>query len=527
MWKTRYTCLNRMRRLLSCLAPWMAVATAWAQAQTALTVDYTFHGTFVDQGALADGVRYVTPGLLRRFGWTVDSNNGTLNVLAEGRPFDLEPKLFNGTKLYSLDEALRYVGAAAEWDEKTKTMTVLSQIRNVEKTEKGFRIDGTLAVRTRSFRSSSPDKLVVDLNGAKLEPKFVSQLPSNWRISQYDPKTVRFVIESPAMAQQPVPDMLEARFVEVELNAVVAKPVQAVVTVGPPQKGPDNKDGVTVVIPITGQLANQPSAVFLDPNTVQVTIPGSSAQSTGPKEIADSKWVDAIGVDDDSLGTATVTVKLDRPLAFQLSSNSAGIMLAFTKPHGTGGLAGKVIVVDAGHGGKDSGATEHGVMEKNQTLPMAKTISKALGEAGASVILSRSDDTFVSLSERPAIANRSHADLFISCHFNSNSVDDSRSGIIVFHHKGTPMGMLLAECISHEIAKEKQLPDMGVWSDGRIYQSGFAVLRGSTMPAVLMELGFLNHSQDRSKIQSQEYRDAIARAVVRGVKEFFGEEKKD
>lgn len=503
------------------------MTAAWAQAQSSITVDYTFRGSFVDQGARIDGSCYVTPSLMRRIGWTVDSNNGTLTVLAEGRTFDLQPKVVGDTRLYSFDEALRYVGAATDWDDKSKTMTVLSQVRNVEKTEKGFRIDGTLSVRTRSFRMSNPDKLVVDLTGASLEPKFVGNLPPNWKVSQYDPKTVRLVIESPAMAVQKVPDMVEARFVEVELAAATVTPVQAIVTVGEPQKGPDLKDGVSVVIPVTGQMSKQASAVFLDPNTIQVTIPASSAQKAGPKTVAESMWVDEIAVVDDGLGTASVTIKLDRPLAFELSSNSAGVFVSLSKPRGTGGLAGKVIVVDAGHGGKDSGATHSGVQEKAQTLPMARAVAKALTAAGASVILSRSDDTFVSLSERPAIANRGHADLFISCHFNSNSVDNSRSGIIIFHHKGVSMGMLLAECISHEIAKEKQLPDMGVWSDGKIYSSGFAVLRGSTMPSVLMELGFLNHSQDRSKIQSQEFRDAIARAVVRGVKEFFGEERKD
>ncbi|MBS1721382.1 MAG: N-acetylmuramoyl-L-alanine amidase [Armatimonadetes bacterium] len=521
-----------MTRLVACLAPWMATTVALAQAQTGLTVDYTFHGSFFDQGARVEGACYVTPALMRRIGWSVDVDNGVVTVAAEGRTFQLESKIIEGQRLYSFDQAMRYLGGVVDYDSAQAKVTVLSQIRSIEKTASGMRADGTLSFEPRAFRASAPDRLVVDLKGAQLAPSLISDLPKGWSVSQFTPDTVRVVVQEPSMAGVTVPTLQEGRtlevpFVQAGSGAAPVVPVQALATVGSPRKSTETPTSVAVVLPITGKPAQKASALFLDPTTVQVSLPSTGAEKTGEFPLGQSKYLKGASVNDDKAGNTTLTLQLTQPLAFQLSTNEVGVSIVFSRPRATGGLAGKVIVVDAGHGGKDNGAVHAGVQEKNMTLAMAKEVARQLIQAGASVVMTRSDDTFVSLSERPGIANRGNADLFISCHFNSNSVDGSRSGIIVFFHKEDSMDMLLAECIRHEIAKEHQLPDIGTWSDGRIYDSGFAVLRGAKMPAVLMELGFLNHPTDRSKIQTQEFREAVGRAVVRGVKEFFGDGKRD
>ncbi len=520
-----------MRQFAAFLTLGMVFSVAWAQESSKFSVAYAQDGVFVEQGYRSGGEFFVSPSLLRRIGWSVDSNNGTLAVLAEGRTFDLSPKIISGSRYYNLSEALRYVGAVVDWSEDSHVLTVLSQIRNVEKTSTGIRVDGTMILKPRAFRMTGPDRFVVDFPAARLSEKAVQALPANWHVSQIGPTTVRFVVESPAMATQAVTEITPSRNIEIAINASPGitnnKASQVIVGVGEPRVGADSKSGVSLTIPITGAMETRPSAVYLDPTTIQLQIPSSSATKLSEFDVKSSEFLDHLSMEDDKAGNINVTLKLKRALAFQLSYSNGNVNLSLNKPSATGGLAGKIIVVDAGHGGKDNGAVHGGVQEKDMTLLMAKTVASQLSAAGASVILSRSNDTFVSLGERPGVANRSHADLFISCHFNSNSVNESRSGIIIFHHKDTSQAMLLAECISHEIAKEKQLPDLGVWSDGRIYQSGFAVLRGSTMPAVLMELGFLNHSHDRARIQSQDFRDAIALAVVRGVKVFLNDGKKD
>lgn len=514
-----------MKRVLACLALGMALTAAWAQSRTSLTVEYTFQGSYVDLAAQKDGQTFVTPSLFRRFGWKVDVDNGLMTVLAEGKTFELESKIFGDSRLYCLEDALRFIGGASVTDVQTGAIKVVGQVRIIERTATGLRIDSTLTVKPRAFKLAGPDRLVIDLEGAILPDSVSTGLPQGWRASQTGPTTVRVVVEQPSMAAQPVPVVAQGRTVEIALRGVVALPPPPTAKVGTPTPGGETNDSVTVSIPFTGNLSRSPSAVFIDPTTVQVALPGTTAESSGQVELQGTKLIKGLEVYSDDQGTSTVTVKLGRAMAFQLSPTTGGVIVKFNRPRVAGGLAGKVIVVDAGHGGKDSGATHGGVQEKHMALAMAHAVARELALAGASVILSRSDDTFISLNERPGLANRSQADLFISCHFNSNSVDDSRSGTIMFYHKGDSMDQLLAECIRNKVAKVSGLPDLGAWSDGKIYSSGFAVLRSANMPAVLMELGFLNHSGDRARIQKQSFRDRVAEAVVEGVKEFLGDGK--
>jgi len=205
------------------------------------------------------------------------------------------------------------------------------------------------------------------------------------------------------------------------------------------------------------------------------------------------------------------------------------LTIGLIKPNvGNGHLAGKIVVVDAGHGGHDSGAKSPAkdAFEKNLTLKIAKQLSNRLTAEGATVIMTRTTDTFIELKERAMIANRNGAHFFISCHINSNVVSNSTSGGMTFYHKKDPIGQLLADCIQREIAKVSGLKSMGTWSDQRIYQSGFAVLRHSTMPAVLIEFGFINHNFDRKRMVTADFQSDVAGAIVKGLKVYLGEDGK-
>jgi N-acetylmuramoyl-L-alanine amidase len=164
-----------------------------------------------------------------------------------------------------------------------------------------------------------------------------------------------------------------------------------------------------------------------------------------------------------------------------------------------------------------------GVHEKTLTLSIGKLLAAGLAEQGATVIMTRKTDVDISLNERALIANRNGAHFFLSVHINSNGRPNSTSGSITFHHKGATVSKLLAECIENEIGKASRLPSIGVWSDGRIYDSGFAVLRKTKMPGVLLELGFINHNRDRARMQEAQYQRAVAAAVVKGVRVFLGD----
>jgi N-acetylmuramoyl-L-alanine amidase len=140
--------------------------------------------------------------------------------------------------------------------------------------------------------------------------------------------------------------------------------------------------------------------------------------------------------------------------------------------------------------------------------------------------MTRNTDVFLPLAERPAIANRNNAHLFVSVHINSSAVANKNSGTITFYHRQDPIGQLLAEAIHRELVKVSALPNIGVWSDSRIYRTGFAVLRGAKMPGVLLELGFINNEKDRERMKTPQFQKASAEAVVRGIRKFLGDDEK-
>ncbi|MBI5708042.1 MAG: N-acetylmuramoyl-L-alanine amidase [Armatimonadetes bacterium] len=218
-------------------------------------------------------------------------------------------------------------------------------------------------------------------------------------------------------------------------------------------------------------------------------------------------------------------LKLLSPCGVQFGVPPGEVHLALVvRRGGDVGLAGKTIVVDAGHGGHDTGARspDKKVNEKDLTLSVAKKVADRLVQEGAMVIMTRKTDDFETLRERPEIANRCSAEAFVSVHINSSPRPNSRSGGITFYHAKDPAGILLAECVQSEIALVSGIPNLGTWSDLRLFETGLAVLRYAKVPAVLIELGFINHAKDRAKLVTKEFQDAAAGAIVRGLKVYLG-----
>ncbi|MFN7172414.1 MAG: N-acetylmuramoyl-L-alanine amidase [Fimbriimonadaceae bacterium] len=217
---------------------------------------------------------------------------------------------------------------------------------------------------------------------------------------------------------------------------------------------------------------------------------------------------------------------MNRPLGVDLSLNAAEPSVLFIVPNvGDGRLAGKVIAIDAGHGGRDPGAIHRpsGVQEKDIVLSVSRMLAEELTKEGATVVMTRNSDIFIPLTERPAIAERAGANLFISVHVNATSRATGPSGSITFFHRNERVSEALATAIQQEKSKATPIPSMGVWSDSRITQVGFAVLRHSKTPAVLLELGFINNDHDRRILVQPDMQRRIARGVVNGLKLYYGE----
>ncbi|MFB8425146.1 N-acetylmuramoyl-L-alanine amidase [Priestia megaterium] len=184
-----------------------------------------------------------------------------------------------------------------------------------------------------------------------------------------------------------------------------------------------------------------------------------------------------------------------------------------------GELKGKLIVLDPGHGGQFAGAQGF-VAEEDVNLQIALKTRNYLQAKGAQVVMTRTSDTACSnagynadLSCRPHLATKMKADAFISIHANSGSA--SASGAESFWYNSSRGDKKLATLILDEIIKNTGMKKRPV------DYANFAVLRGSTVPATLIETGFVTNKSDAAKIGSPSYQDKFANAIAQGIQEFF------
>lgn len=176
-------------------------------------------------------------------------------------------------------------------------------------------------------------------------------------------------------------------------------------------------------------------------------------------------------------------------------------------------IKGAVIVIDPGHGGQDSGSiSEKNQYEKDATLQTCLCLAKLLKEKGAKVILTRTDDSYVSLGKRVDISNENEADAFICIHYDSTAKHNIASGTTTYYyHKNSRE---LAEDINQQL-KTLPLPNRGVEFGNH------QVTRDNNEPAVLLELGYMSTSKDAHYIFSTHYQKMVAQAITQGLENYF------
>lgn len=195
----------------------------------------------------------------------------------------------------------------------------------------------------------------------------------------------------------------------------------------------------------------------------------------------------------------------------------------------------KTVVLDAGHGGHDRGAISRYGFEKDFALDVALRARKLLEEQGYKVVMTRSSDIFIPLHERPAIANRVPNSIFVSVHFNSSSSNADARGFEIFSiaPRGAPAtneGFLTARELREEPGNAVDLPSAALAGsvfhamlgrvpmiDRGLKHARFAVLRLCTVPAVLVECGFVSNNAESALISSSAWRTKVAEAIVTGV----------
>lgn len=184
----------------------------------------------------------------------------------------------------------------------------------------------------------------------------------------------------------------------------------------------------------------------------------------------------------------------------------------------------ELIVLDAGHGGKDTGtkSDKNNYLEKERTLKTAKIVKNYLEELGYTVSLTRSDDTFVPLTERAEIANELNASLFVSIHFNHCESPEVQ-GIEIFYYKDEKNPFSARLLASKKLGEEvlaRITKHTGASSRG-VKKANFAVVRETKMPAILIEGGFLSNSEERAKIKDDPYLCFLGWAIARGIDQYL------
>ena len=171
-------------------------------------------------------------------------------------------------------------------------------------------------------------------------------------------------------------------------------------------------------------------------------------------------------------------------------------------------LTTKTVVIDAGHGGSDPGATRNNVLEKTVTLQIAELTAQMLRKQGAIVYMTRDDDTFVSLSDRVTYSNTKKPDVFVSIHINACE-NETAHGIETHYYKDDSLDF--AKQVHKSIMQKVTETNRGV------YKSRFYVIRHTEMPAILVELGFISNAEERRLMQTKERQTKFAEAITEGV----------
>ncbi len=168
-----------------------------------------------------------------------------------------------------------------------------------------------------------------------------------------------------------------------------------------------------------------------------------------------------------------------------------------------------VVVLDAGHGGSDPGAMRADVQEKDITLGIIEKLKKILESKGARIVLTRHDDTFVSLEDRVKITNQVAPNLFLSVHINSLETTSNIYGIETYFQ--TELSRPLAERVHASLVAGLAAPDRN------IRRARFYVINHTPVPAILAEVGYITNKAERDRLISSDYQEKVASALARGV----------
>jgi N-acetylmuramoyl-L-alanine amidase len=364
---------------------------------------------------------------------------------------------------------------------------------------------------------NAPRRLYIDFNKSYIEPQYRAPVPiedgllKRIRTGQNSQDTVRVVLDIESIGSYKIYSL---------------------------------PDPFRVVIDVRGEKHTKQTSKPIDtPNIAQIEknpLKESSAQSSNNIVVLRDNKKIAVNIKPSSTPTKTATGPETKPLSLAQQL----------------GLGVKKIVLDPGHGGKDPGAMAFGLKEKDLVLDVAKKLAPILRkELGCEVVLTRKDDTFISLEERTAIANTNNADLFISLHINAHTSAKirgletyylnlttnadamrvaARENATSTHQMSELQDILsdimknskidessrLAQMVHNSILREADKLGFTNIKNLGVKQAPFYVLIGAQMPAILIELAFISNEKDLANLKNSEFLDMLTKEIVDGIRAY-------
>lgn len=486
-------------------------------------------------------VRVISESLGALVDW--DNNANTVYISYEGNLIELpvgkSQAMVNGNGI-KLDTSamivndrtmvpLRFVAEAlslqVDWDQETYTVmikqskpqTLYSTIKDVQfyGTDNGYQVsivaDGPIS--QSSFLMQNPDRLVIDV------PDSVMGLPNGVipvgagalkqiRVSQFkeNPYISRIVIDMETVHEYKITQSEDNKVINILFGSQTVKEVDY------------DKDKSAVVIDTDGVYYN--AFKLRDPYRIVLDIPNAMLKNPKGNKVIEVKDgnINTIRWSQYEQNTVRIVVDLNDKMDYRIEENGDNLYL-FLKPYDPNKK--HIVVVDAGHGGSDPGASsKDGLREKNVNLDISLKLNNLLENAGYETYMTRVDDSYPELMDRVSLANETGAEIFVSIHNNAHD-NPAVDGTEVLYYPNGYNGDLrdnqtLANFIHDSIIEEAGPTDRGI-----IKRPNLVVLKYTNMPAVIVEVGFLTNSSDVKKLKDEDYKWQIAKAIFDGIENYF------
>ncbi|HCC07848.1 MAG TPA: hypothetical protein DEP72_06800 [Clostridiales bacterium] len=378
-------------------------------------------------------------------------------------------------------------------------------------------IKGSLKTNVTAFRLTDPDRIVFDVpySYSKLDSKqasVTSKYIKSIRTSQFEESTTRFVIDT---IGQPKYDIeFRDNIVKIKITEAEYKNIT--------YDNEDEKNTKIILIKPKDKIIDISQIKVVDnylQKNLQITFPGDFTSEFGNGEInINDERISKVNVSKRGSNTA-IDIYSNTIFACNINEDEKYIYVELLKPKQK---YSKIVLIDAGHGGSDPGATVSGIFEKNINLVITTKIEELIeADGNIKVYVTRDKDNYPTLQDRAKIAEDVQADVFVSVHNNATLSEKAIGTETLYFPLSTKNASGLDAKILAEIVQSTVANELGSKDRGVIARSDLYVLKNTTMPAIIVEIGYMTNPTELANLKNISYTDNAANGIFKAIKKIF------